>query len=25
VSVGVTHDTAQFAVQAIRRWWQAMG
>lgn len=25
VSVGVTHDTAQFAVQAIRRWWQTMG
>ncbi len=25
VSVGVTHDTAQFAVQAIRRWWEAMG
>ncbi|RTR10559.1 ISAzo13 family transposase [Azospirillum griseum] len=25
VSVGVTHDTAQFAVQTIRRWWQTMG
>ena len=25
VSVGVTHDTAQFAVNAIRRWWQSMG
>lgn len=25
VSVGVTHDTAQFAVQAIRRWWETMG
>ena len=25
VSVGVTHDTAQFAVQTIRRWWQVMG
>ncbi len=25
VSVGVTHDTAQFAVNAIRRWWEAMG
>jgi hypothetical protein len=21
----VTHDTAQFAVQAIRRWWETMG
>jgi transposase len=25
VSVGVTHDTAEFAVQTIRRWWQEMG
>jgi len=25
VSVGVDHDTAQFAVNTIRRWWQAMG
>ena len=25
VSVGVDHDTASFAVNAIRRWWQAMG
>jgi transposase len=25
VSVGIDHDTASFAVQAIRRWWQAMG
>ena len=25
VSVGVDHDTAQFAVQAIGRWWQKMG
>lgn len=25
VSVGVTHDTAQFAVHAIRRWWDTMG
>jgi len=25
VSVGVTHDTAQFAVNAVRRWWTAMG
>lgn len=25
VSVGVDHDTAQFAVQAIKRWWQTMG
>ena len=25
VSVGVTHDTAQFAVNAVRRWWQTMG
>jgi hypothetical protein len=25
VSVGVTHDTAAFAVATIRRWWRAMG
>ena len=25
VSVGIDHDTASFAVQAIRRWWQTMG
>ena len=25
VSVGVDHDTAQFAVEAVRRWWYAMG
>jgi hypothetical protein len=25
VSVGVDHDTAGFAVNAIRRWWQLMG
>ena len=25
VSVGVDHDTAAFAVQTIRRWWQEMG
>jgi len=25
VSVGVTHDTASFAVATIRRWWQHMG
>jgi hypothetical protein len=25
VSVGTDHDTASFAVQAIRRWWSAMG
>ena len=25
VSVGIGHDTAQFAVQAISRWWQKMG
>jgi Rhodopirellula transposase DDE domain len=25
VSVGVDHDTAQFAVQAIGRWWHKMG
>jgi len=25
VSVGVDHDTAEFAVQAIRRWWQEVG
>lgn len=25
VSVGISHDTAQFAVEAIRRWWGQMG
>lgn len=25
VGVGVDHDTAAFAVQTIRRWWQAVG
>ena len=25
VSVGVGHDTAAFAVESIRRWWQSMG
>jgi hypothetical protein len=25
VSVGITHDTAAFAVATIRRWWQRMG
>jgi Rhodopirellula transposase DDE domain len=25
VSVGITHDTAEFAVEAIRRWWQRLG
>lgn len=25
VSVGVTHDTAEFAVATIKRWWQQMG
>jgi hypothetical protein len=25
VSVGITHDTAEFAVEAIRRWWQELG
>lgn len=25
VSVGIDHDTAQFAAQAIRRWWHKMG
>ena len=25
VSVGVDHDTAEFAVQALRRWWTARG
>ena len=25
VSVGVDHDTAQFAVESIRRWWNHMG
>jgi len=25
VSVGIDHDTARFAVEAIRRWWQKMG
>jgi hypothetical protein len=25
VSVGIDHDTAQFAVETLRRWWQHMG
>jgi transposase len=25
VSIGITHDTAEFAVGAIRRWWRRMG
>jgi hypothetical protein len=25
VSVGIDHDTASFAVNAIRRWWHSMG
>jgi hypothetical protein len=25
VSLGIDHDTASFAVNAIRRWWQRMG
>ena len=25
VSVGIDHDTASFAINAIRRWWQTMG
>jgi hypothetical protein len=25
VSVGINHDTAQFAANSIRRWWQEMG
>ena len=25
VSVGVDHDTAEFAVESIRRWWRSMG
>ena len=25
VSIGVTHDTAQFAVNAVRLWWEKMG
>jgi hypothetical protein len=25
VSVGITHDTAEFAVEAIRRWWGELG
>ncbi len=25
VSVGIDHDTASFAVNAVRRWWQLMG
>jgi hypothetical protein len=25
VSVGISHDTAEFAVAAIRRWWQQLG
>jgi hypothetical protein len=24
-SVGITHDTAEFAVETIRRWWKTMG
>ncbi len=24
-SVGITHDTAEFAVESIRRWWREMG
>lgn len=25
ISVGIDHDTAEFAVEAIRRWWRKMG
>ena len=25
VSVGIDHDTAEFAVESIRRWWRQMG
>jgi hypothetical protein len=25
VNVGVSHDTAEFAVQSVRRWWRTMG
>ena len=25
VSVGTDHDTAEFAVETIRRWWNTMG
>jgi hypothetical protein len=25
VNVGVTHDTAEFAVESIRRWWKLAG
>ncbi len=25
VSVGVTHDTAEFTVETIHHWWEAMG
>ena len=25
VSVGIAHDTAQFAAESLRRWWQQMG
>jgi Rhodopirellula transposase DDE domain len=25
VSIGITHDTAEFAVEAIRRWWRRLG
>ena len=25
VSIGITHDTAEFAVESIRRWWREMG
>jgi len=25
VSIGITHDTAEFAVAAIRRWWKQLG
>jgi hypothetical protein len=25
VNVGISHDTAEFAVESIRRWWRLMG
>lgn len=25
MSVGIDHDTAEFAVETLRRWWREMG
>jgi hypothetical protein len=25
VNVGISHDTGQFAVESIRRWWRLLG